>query len=1011
MNQIEIFSIPTNTPPYSVFVCDYFGNNCIFTAQIITNVPPSYTINVPSQFDLTPAITLKIIDGAGCEINKQFICGQSSADKICKCDNVFNQNIYVFYDASTLSAATASAASQSVRTWFTAATETSGFTGNLYEAMIGKNLDNGENWMWWSTYPYLGSLTGGTLSDGFTQVNAFGVDVNDYVAGTEKKSAFCQATPTFACRPKLNSFNDDSGETIYQQINRGEDFSTGLSLSGSNIMGVPFDHNDLNGSDTGLYGNFSGQDKNYTVICVIDEADGIVGMYTSVKNLTADTLNEGIFQLIQSASIADAFTGSSVTAPYQPSTRFTSEYESFIKVWDDVKSQNGSFNGLVYPVIGTNVNSGFNFIHHVLAATEGVPRSASYFSNKYDRNGQTWPYINPDLNAINPVAYTFEGLETINYYTGLTATTSYTTLPSVFKNGPGLTNFGWFTDPTVSAFTQSIVAETLDNFVVRVSAGTDCKYIITDTNLTLNKIYYFDTELTNGIKGCYQVTEKNVVYSTNFVSPALFGNYDYCFQCTGTYTPGKSTNFRSSSSITFGYNNGNVRYINEMWTSSTFFSVLNYQGVTAVRYQGGNSTYWDWENNQYASTTEYPNLPYKYYTLDPHPSMDLDVRATAITANNLTTIWTVNDYFRTIQNQIDYLLSAQTLGLDIDYIEIGQEYYLQPGVSLDPDISGFVNRFPLSSSAPYSQYALEKIDWILSAKTYFNLSKVAICGSVKDNSPYLNSRVNRWNTRLIQVFQDLTYNPTGIYPDAITLHSYVFPTATDFSNAGPWIQTNVESEISLITTTINDFKTQWNLMSNIEFWVTEFGVTDNYDGISGSWAHGLYLISILFKMLEIDDITMVISNSLSAGRDYGMLFDRKNIFGAANTADKFDLSAGGLVLGMFNRSLNDSTGFDVIDFSSVSTGLYGKIFTGGTSNYLLYSNITENIYTLDLSEVLNGYTVNYYLIYDALPTLYVNKKDPSTLIKDFPNITSGYTISNVYSVNSPAYSVSYIEFT
>ena len=172
-----------------------------------------------------------------------------------------------------------------------------------------------------------------------------------------------------------------------------------------------------------------------------------------------------------------------------------------------------------------------------------------------------------------------------------------------------------------------------------------------------------------------------------------------------------------------------------------------------------------------------------------------------------------------------------------------------------------------------------------------------------------------------------------------------------------------------------------------------------------------YLISILFKMLEINDITMVISNSLSAGRDYGMLFDRKNIFGAANTADKFDLSAGGLVLGMFNRSLNDSTAFDVIDFSSVSTGLYGKIFTGGTSNYLLYSNITENIYTLDLSEVLNGYTVNYYLIYDALPTLYVNKKDPSTLIKDFPNITSGYTISNVYSVNSPAYSVSYIEFT
>jgi hypothetical protein len=391
--------------------------------------------------------------------------------------------------------------------------------------------------------------------------------------------------------------------------------------------------------------------------------------------------------------------------------------------------------------------------------------------------------------------------------------------------------------------------------------------------------------------------------------------------------------------------------------------------------------------------------------------MDLDVRATALTTYNLNNIWTVNDYFRGIQNQMDYLFSAQSLGLNIDYIEIGQEYYLRPGLANDPDVTGFVTRFPLSTTPPYSQYALEKIDWIFSAKTNFPTAKIAICGSVKDNGLFPSSRKNIWNNRLIQVFQDITYNPSFIYPEAITLHSYVFPTATDFANINTWIQTSVESESAFIVTTIDDFKTQWNLMSNLEFWITEFGITDDYDEISGSWAHGLYLISILFKMLEIDDITMVINNSLSSGRDYGMLFDRKNVFNAANTADVFDLSAGGLVLGMFNRSLNDSLAFDKIDFSSVSTGIYGKIFTGGTNNYLLYSNVTENTLTLDLSSLLNGYTVNYYLIYDALPTLYVNKKNPSTLIKEFPNITSGFTISNIYSVNSPAFSLSYIEFT
>ena len=52
-------------------------------------------------------------------------------------------------------------------------TDSAGEVTELYEGVIGKANNNGENWLWWLNYPYLGSLTGGTLSDStaVTEIN------------------------------------------------------------------------------------------------------------------------------------------------------------------------------------------------------------------------------------------------------------------------------------------------------------------------------------------------------------------------------------------------------------------------------------------------------------------------------------------------------------------------------------------------------------------------------------------------------------------------------------------------------------------------------------------------------------------------------------------------------------------------------------------------------------------------------------------------------------------------
>ena len=72
---IQLNSITGATPPYNLFICDVYGNQCVVLATINTPIPPSITLNVPSQFNNVPAIGLKIIDYYGCEQFEIINCG------------------------------------------------------------------------------------------------------------------------------------------------------------------------------------------------------------------------------------------------------------------------------------------------------------------------------------------------------------------------------------------------------------------------------------------------------------------------------------------------------------------------------------------------------------------------------------------------------------------------------------------------------------------------------------------------------------------------------------------------------------------------------------------------------------------------------------------------------------------------------------------------------------------------------------------------------------------------
>ena len=67
MTTITLNSITGLTYPYDIYVCDVYGNNCVYISQINTPVPASVEIVLPIPFDMAPAVGIKIITSDGCE--------------------------------------------------------------------------------------------------------------------------------------------------------------------------------------------------------------------------------------------------------------------------------------------------------------------------------------------------------------------------------------------------------------------------------------------------------------------------------------------------------------------------------------------------------------------------------------------------------------------------------------------------------------------------------------------------------------------------------------------------------------------------------------------------------------------------------------------------------------------------------------------------------------------------------------------------------------------------------
>lgn len=97
MTSLEFSSIFGLNFPYTIYICDVYGMQCILVAYIDTNVPLNNLFVLPPQFNTAPAIGVKVITSDGCEKFKVLYCSDDIKDFMNLEDFFFMDGVGYFF--------------------------------------------------------------------------------------------------------------------------------------------------------------------------------------------------------------------------------------------------------------------------------------------------------------------------------------------------------------------------------------------------------------------------------------------------------------------------------------------------------------------------------------------------------------------------------------------------------------------------------------------------------------------------------------------------------------------------------------------------------------------------------------------------------------------------------------------------------------------------------------------------------------------------------------------------
>jgi hypothetical protein len=266
---------------------------------------------------------------------------------------------------------------------------------------------------------------------------------------------------------------------------------------------------------------------------------------------------------------------------------------------------------------------------------------------------------------------------------------------------------------------------------------------------------------------------------------------------------------------------------------------------------GGNSNWWDWKTGWFVDD---PNVP-------PHNPNQAPVYNTLenfkvlVDATGAVPLFALNMISSTLAYQLEMLHYADSLGMEVKYIELGNEFYLAE----EEDSSYIYSIFPDAQT-----YGIVASKWIDSIHAHFPEAKVAAQGAFNRNN---QSRRVLWDGNLLETLEG---------EDAITFHQYFSSSGTEAKGEGDG-KYNANDVVEFL---YRPFKA-WNILATEdlplvrpgkEVWITEYNLQDFNIPVHGSWGHALFVATQTLHYLESEKITNVNFHTVCGTAGYGGYF-------------------------------------------------------------------------------------------------------------------------------------------
>jgi len=441
--------------------------------------------------------------------------------------------------------------------------------------------------------------------------------------------------------------------------------------------------------------------------------------------------------------------------------------------------------------------------------------------------------------------------------------------------------------------------------------------------------------------------------------------------------------------------------------TSGFSQALQGLNLGVLRFPAGTgSNYWDWQTGDFdaSSGMKTPSC-YVSHLLElqrelQSASQPSGTQTHALFALNIltdpkcTTMCTLSSGSPNEGYQLNLLRKAATDQINIDYLELGNEFYLN-----NPDYKAV---YPTAQD-----YATEANKWILDVRKLSGYSSVKIAAvGAHISDPSATDRKNSWNRNLMTTLQGA---------DAVTIHVYpgtnLPPGTTSFdpSMAKTMLLVPFTTWESIVS---NDLPSLVNLAKNYSpnVWVTEYNLKDTKVAAFGTWAHGLYTATLSLLFLENPRIQMAIHHEAQGpSAIYPDIFATACGFdpnacgkqtttpcsgfvtsswtyppsGSCMTTAIDGLSATGLTQTEINRATLGQGFAEKLTFPNAPTfdgshpQLYGWTFSGSPDNppkppQAVILNLSAQSETVDLATILAGSAATYRQLYATGPFFYVS---------------------------------------